>query len=46
MTALKNESIFSSSATADGKVGVVGSGKGMTDFGDRKRHKFSALGQS
>ena len=28
--------------TLDGRVGVVGSGAGMTEFTDRKKHKFAA----
>jgi hypothetical protein len=34
---------FSSSEQVAGKVGVVNSGKGMTEFEARKRHKFDAL---
>jgi survival-of-motor-neuron-related-splicing factor 30 len=33
-------SMFASPDAVDGKVGVVGSGQGMTEFGERKRHKF------
>lgn len=45
MSALKHESMFASSTSVEARVGVVGSGQGMTDYGDRKRHKFSALGE-
>jgi hypothetical protein len=33
------KSIFATPDTLDGKVGVVGSGAGMTDFGARKKHR-------
>jgi survival of motor neuron-related-splicing factor 30 len=36
--ALKKGSIFASPETVDGKVGVVGSGQGMTDYGMRKKY--------
>lgn len=45
LSALKAPSMFSSPDTVDGRVGVVNSGHHMTDYGDRKRHKFDALGQ-
>jgi len=34
------KSIFSSPDTIDGKVGVIGSGKGVTDYHQRKKHEF------
>jgi len=33
----KNESIFKSPETIEGKVGVMGSGKGMTNFSQRTK---------
>jgi len=39
ITGRKKESIFKTSD--GGKVGVTGSGKGVTDFQQRKKHKFS-----
>ena len=39
-TGRKKESIFKSPEGFDGKVGVTGSGKGITSFQDRKRHEF------
>jgi len=35
------QSIFASPNDVDGKVGVVGSGKGMTDFEQRKKYKLN-----
>mmetsp|Transcript_42756 Transcript_42756/g.71248 ORF Transcript_42756/g.71248 Transcript_42756/m.71248 type:complete len:305 (-) Transcript_42756:173-1087(-) len=42
LKALKNKkrSIFASPDSVDGRVGVVGSGKAMTNFHDRTRHTF------
>lgn len=40
MTGRKKESIFKSPDTVDGKVGVVGSGKGMTKFSDTRTKYF------
>lgn len=37
------DSQFSSPAEVDGKVGVVNSGKKMTDFVPRKKHKFDTF---
>jgi len=37
------ESMFSSTDEVAGKVGVVNSGKKMTDFGARKKHKFDTF---
>jgi survival of motor neuron-related-splicing factor 30 len=36
----KKTSIFASSDANGAKVGVVNSGKGLTEFAQRKRHKF------
>ena len=36
-------SMFSSPADVEGKVGVVNSGRGMTDFSQRKKHKFETF---
>lgn len=36
----KKQSMFSVAEGAHVKVGVVGSGKGMTDFKKKKRHEF------
>jgi len=41
MKNVRKESIFASPATVDGRVGVVGSGKEMTDFGERKKYKIA-----
>ncbi|KAG5175889.1 hypothetical protein JKP88DRAFT_259084 [Tribonema minus] len=37
MKGVRKESIFKSPDSLDGKVGVVGSGQGMTDFDNKKR---------
>lgn len=37
------DSMFSSPDEVAGKVGVVNSGKKMTDFGARKKHKFDTF---
>mmetsp|Transcript_31990 Transcript_31990/g.90805 ORF Transcript_31990/g.90805 Transcript_31990/m.90805 type:complete len:325 (-) Transcript_31990:73-1047(-) len=42
LTGKKKESMFKSPEGVDGKVGVVGSGRGMTDFHNRGRHEFVA----
>eukprot|EP01038_Epipyxis_sp_PR26KG_P014084 gene14084-18900_t len=34
-------SMFATTEVVEGKVGVVNSGKGMTTFADRKKHKFN-----
>jgi hypothetical protein len=34
---------FSSTEEVAGKVGVVNSGRGMTDFQARKKHKFDTF---
>ena len=36
----KKTSMFASSDAVDGKIGVTNSGKGMSDFAQRKKHKF------
>ena len=36
----KSGSIFATSDGLDGRVGVVNSGKGLTEFEQRKKHKF------
>ena len=38
---LRKTSIFASPDTIDGKVGVTGSGAGMTDFRERKKYKLN-----
>jgi survival of motor neuron-related-splicing factor 30 len=38
---LGRDSMFASPDEVDGKVGVTGSGKGTTDFEQRKRYKFT-----
>jgi len=38
---MRKISIFRSPDTIDGKVGVTGSGKGMTDFHDRKKYRLN-----
>lgn len=40
-TGRKKESMFKVPEEVGGKVGVVGSGKGMTDYQKRARHEFS-----
>jgi survival of motor neuron-related-splicing factor 30 len=40
---VKGSSLFTSPDDVQGKVGVVNSGKGMTDFGQRKKHKFDTF---
>lgn len=41
MTSLKKESMFRVPEGVKAKVGVVGSGQGMTDYQKRKRHDFA-----
>ena len=41
MSNMKKASIFKTPDTLDGKVGVIGSGKGVTEFQDRKRARFA-----
>ncbi len=38
-TGRKKESMFA--VPENGKVGVIGSGKGMTDFNKKGRHEFT-----
>lgn len=40
LTTVSRDSIFTTPDTVDGKVGVTGSGRGMTDFDRRKRYKL------
>lgn len=40
MKSVRKESIFTSPDSVDGKVGVTGSGKGITEYGERKKFKF------
>lgn len=37
---IKKQSMFASPEGVQGRVGVTGSGQGMTDYGQRKKHKF------
>ena len=37
------QSIFKTPDTIEGRVGVVGSGAGLTHFQDAKKHKFSSV---
>ena len=37
---ITKSSIFTSSEEVNGKIGVVNSGKGLTEFIQRKKHKF------
>ncbi|ORX91290.1 hypothetical protein K493DRAFT_317366 [Basidiobolus meristosporus CBS 931.73] len=39
-SAINKKSIFATPSEPEGKVGVVGSGKGMTDFQQRGKHMF------
>jgi survival-of-motor-neuron-related-splicing factor 30 len=43
MTGYKKESMFKVPEGQKAKVGVVGSGQGMTDYQKRKRHDFAGL---
>ena len=36
----KGGSMFAVAEGSDAKVGVVGSGQGMTDYGKKRRHEF------
>ncbi|KAJ1460267.1 hypothetical protein M885DRAFT_510087 [Pelagophyceae sp. CCMP2097] len=40
----RKESIFASPTSVDGKVGVTGSGSGVTEFGVRQKFKLNAQG--
>ena len=44
MKGVRKESIFAAPTTVDGKVGVTGSGRDMTEFGGRKKFKVAANG--
>ena len=44
-TGRKRESIFKTSEDGQGKVGVVNSGKGLTDYKQSKRHEFDLPGE-
>jgi hypothetical protein len=37
---VNKSSMFASPDETEGKVGVTNSGKGLTDFASRKKHKF------
>ena len=39
MKGIRKESIFRTPDSLEGKVGIVGSGQGMTDFENKKRYK-------
>ena len=36
--------MFRTAEASDARVGVVGSGKGMTEYGKKKRHEFTEGG--
>ncbi len=40
MSGIVKKSMFESSEDVHAKVGVVNSGKGMTNYQERKKHKF------
>jgi hypothetical protein len=40
LSGLAKSSQFATTSSLEGKLGVVNSGKGMTTFGERKKHKF------
>lgn len=40
MSGITKTSIFTSPDAVDGKIGVINSGRGLTDFVQRKKHKF------
>ena len=44
MKGVRKESIFAAPTTVDGRVGVTGSGRDMTEFGGRKKFKVAANG--
>jgi len=44
LTGKSKDSIFKVPEALDGRVGVVGSGKGMTDFGERVKFTYNNLG--
>lgn len=46
MSGTKKSSIFAVPDDPNGKVGVVGSGRGITDFHQRGRHDFGAADEA
>jgi survival of motor neuron-related-splicing factor 30 len=38
---IKKQSMFASPDGVEGRVGFTGSGQGMTDYSERKKHKFT-----
>jgi survival of motor neuron-related-splicing factor 30 len=44
ITGITKKSMFESSEDIFAKVGVTGSGRGMTTFQERKKHKFDSVG--
>lgn len=38
---IKKQSMFASPEGVEGRVGFTGSGQGMTDYSERKKHKFT-----
>jgi survival of motor neuron-related-splicing factor 30 len=40
LTGVTKSSIFATTEDVQGKVGVVNSGKGLTEFSQRKKHQF------
>ena len=44
MKGVRKESIFAAPTTVDGRVGVTGSGRDMTEFWGRKKFKVAANG--
>lgn len=44
LTLVNKISIFASPDSVEGKVGVTGSGQGMTEFEQRKKYKFNDAG--
>ncbi|KAI8071724.1 hypothetical protein BC940DRAFT_330943 [Gongronella butleri] len=44
-SAINTKSIFRTPDSLDSKVGVVGSGRGMTDYQQRGKHSFQATGE-
>lgn len=46
MSGTKKSSIFAVPDDPNGKVGVIGSGRGITDFHQRGRHDFGAADEA
>lgn len=44
MNSLRKKSIFASPDSLEGRVGVTGSGQGMTDFNVRKKYRLNSAG--